>query len=166
MAGRTSYLRAFFMLGGGGGYVVLGRVGQRRISLEAAKLGVRNSWRPVVRGRLEPAGTGCRFLGTIGMSPVIKAFSGFWLGGVICFFFAFVAIVVVRAVHGEATIGDFLTCLVPPSMVAGFVALTAWATLVDRGEATYLRSWLADRLQTAGVGGIRGYRPWQPNPPR
>ena len=153
------------MLGGGGGYIVVGRVGARRISLEAAKLGVRNAWRPVVRGRLEPEGAGCRFVGTIGMSPFVKAFSGLWLGGVICAFFGFVAVVVVRAVRGEATGGDFLACLVAPSMMASFVALTAWGTLVDRGEATYLRSWLADRLQTAGAG-IRGYRPWQQKPPR
>ena len=164
VVGRTSYLRAFSMLGGGG-YVVVGRVGTRRISLEAAKLGVRNAWRPVMRGRLEPTGTGCRFVGTIGVSPFVKAFSGLWLGGMICAFFGFVAVVGVRAVRGEATGGDFLSCLVPPSMTAIFVALTAWGTLVDRGEATYLRSWLADRLQTAETG-IRGYQPWQQNPPR
>ena len=155
VAGRMSYLRAFFMLSGSGGYVVLGRVGTRRISLEAAKVGVRNAWRPAVRGCLEPAGTGCRFVGTIGISPFVKAFSGLWLGGVICAFFGFVAVVAVRAVRGEATGEDLLGCLVPPSMMAGFVALTAWGTLVDRGEATYLRSWLADRLQTVSTRASR-----------
>jgi len=120
---------------------------------------------PVVRGRLEPTGTGCRLVGTYGISPFVKAFSGLWLGGVICLFVAVVAVVAVRAVRGEATGADFLSCLGPPSMMAVFVALTAWGTLIDHGEGTYLRSWLADRLQTAEAG-IRGYRPWQPNPPR
>ncbi|MFC4066546.1 hypothetical protein [Actinoplanes subglobosus] len=43
--GRMSYLRASFTPGAGG-YRVVGRVGERWVSLVAARAGVRNSWRP------------------------------------------------------------------------------------------------------------------------
>lgn len=52
--GRISHLRAAFSFGGGGGFTVAGHVGARRISVQAAKAGIRNSWRPVFRGRLDP----------------------------------------------------------------------------------------------------------------
>ena len=123
----------------------------------------------VAAGGARPARTGGDRLPTcrqpVGLSPLVKAFCGLWIGSVGCGFLGFVAVVVARAVRGEVTGGDFLACLVPLSMMAFFVALTAWGKLIDRGEATYLGSWLADRLQTAEAG-IRGYRPWQGNPPR
>lgn len=155
IADSTPYWLAFFMLGGGGGHMVSARVGTHRISFEVANSGVRNSWRTVVHGYLEPAGTGCRFVGTIGISPIVKVFSGLWLGVVTCGFVACVASAVISAARGEATVEDALSCLVPLAMMVGFVAVSAAGTLVDRGEDAYLRSWLIDRLQAEGAGGIR-----------
>src|SRR5690348_6027856 len=81
--GSTSYLRSALSYGGAGGYRVLGRVGERRVTLEAGRAGVRNSWRPVLHARLEAAGTGSRLTGRLGWSPVVKAISGGWLA-VVC----------------------------------------------------------------------------------
>ena len=158
--GSTSYLRSALTFGGGGGFSVIGRVGTTRISLQAVQAGVRNSWRPLLRGRLEPAGTGSRFAGTIGWSPFIRAFSGLWLGGVCCFFLALAGRAAALAWRGEATADAFLICLAPLGFVLFFVALTSWGIHAGRREAEYLRSWMADRLQAAEAG-IPGYRPWQ-----
>lgn len=163
-AGRISYFRAAFMLGGEGGYRVVGRIGTHRITLEAAKVGVRNSWRPVLRGRLEPAGAGSRLVGTLGWHPAVKAFSALWLGAVSCFFLGFVVRAGVLAWNGNATGEEALLCLVPLAFIVFFVGLNAWAIRVGRDEARYLRSWLAERLQTADSG-IPGYRPWQGRTP-
>jgi len=159
-AGRISYFRAAFTFGGVGGYRVVGRVGARRIVLEAAKAGVRNSWRPVFRGRLEPARTGSRLVGTLGWHPVVKAITALWLGAVSCLFLGLVVRLVALAWNGNATGDDVLFCLVPLAFVVFFAGLSAWAILAGRGEVRYLRSWLADRLQTPDAG-IPGYRPWQ-----
>ena len=159
-AASTSYLRAVFMFGGWGGYRVVGRVSARRVVLEAAKVGVRNSWRPVLRGHLEPAGTGSRLVGTLGWHPVVKAFTVVWFGAANCVFLGFVVRVVALAWNGDATGDDVLLCLVPLAFIVFFVGLNAWAIRAGRGEAKYLRSWLVERLQSADAA-IPGYRAWQ-----
>lgn len=158
--GRTSYLRAAFAFGGGGGYHVVGHVGARRVSLQAVKVGVRNSWRPVMRGRLEPEQSGSRFVGRLGWSPFVKAFSALWLGAVTCFFLGLLIRALAMAWAGEATGVAFLICLAPLGFVFFFAGLTTWGTLAGRGEAMILRSWLEDRLKTAEAS-VSGYRPWQ-----
>jgi hypothetical protein len=40
----------------------------------------RNSWSPLLRARLLPAGTGCRLVGTIGWHPFTRGFTAVWLG--------------------------------------------------------------------------------------
>jgi hypothetical protein len=159
--GRTSYLRLAFTLGGGGGgYRVIGHVGARRVSLQAAKVGVRNSWRPVMRGRLEAAGTGCQLTGKLGWSPFVKGFCVLWLTGV-CLAFLFTMLnAVVQVSSGDATVSVFLFCCLPVGFLLFFVALTSWGIHVGRGEERYLRQWLVNRLQTEGSG-VPGYRPWQ-----
>lgn len=152
---------AAFMSGGGSGISVIGHVGTRRISVQAVQPNARNSWRSSVWGRLEPMETGSRFTGKLGWSPSTKVFSGLWLGFVVCFFLALVGRAVVLASRGEATAETFLFCLMPLGMMLFFVGLTSWGIWAGRREATYLRSWMADRLQTAEAIDIPGYRPWQ-----
>lgn len=158
--GSTSYWRSAFTFGGFGGVRVVGRVGTRRISLQAVQGGVRNSWRPLLRGRLEPAETGSRFVGRLGWSPFVRAFSALWLGCGCCALLVLVVRAVALSLSGHSTADAFLVCLIPLGFVLFFVALTAWGIRAGRREATYLRSWMADRLQTAEAG-VRGYRPWQ-----
>lgn len=161
--GSTTYSRAFFGLGGGGGYVVLGHVGTHRVSLEAARVGLRNSWRPTMRGRLEPDGTGSRLVGHLGWAPFIKALSTVWLTGVGFFLLVSVSRAVDLTWSGDVTGEAFLICLAPLGMLLFFVGLTTWGTRVGLRDETYLRSWLAKRLQTADTE-IPGYRPWRGEP--
>jgi hypothetical protein len=150
-----------FMSGGGSGISVIGHVGTRRISVQAVQPNVRNSWRSSVWGRLEAVGSGSRFTGKLGWSPFTKAFSGLWLGLVGGAFLALVGRAVVLASRGEATAEAFLFCLMPLGMMLFFIGLTTWGIWAGRREAAYLRSWLADRLQTAEATRIPGYRPRQ-----
>jgi hypothetical protein len=145
--GSVPTLRAGLTLSGLGGYRVVGRVGERRISLRAGKVGVRNSWRPVLRGRLEPDGAGCRLVGRLGLHPYVKVFSAVWLGGVTLVLVGLLVSAVVET-NGVA----LLYCLLPLGFIAFFAGLTALGTRIGRGEAAYLRSWLAERLQTAEAG--------------
>jgi hypothetical protein len=160
--GSVPYLRAVFTFGGWGGYHVVGRVGTRWISLEAAIVGQRNSWRPVLRGRLERAEAGSRLVGTLGWSPFVKAFSALWLSIMGCVFLGFVIRAVVMAWRDGASGEAFLICLAPLGFVLFFLGLTAWGIQAGHREAMYLRSWLADRMQTKDAG-IAGYRPWRGN---
>ncbi|GAB1646463.1 hypothetical protein KRMM14A1259_68860 [Krasilnikovia sp. MM14-A1259] len=160
IAGHTSYLRAAFMFGGWGEHRVIGRVGIRRVSLEAVTVGVRNSWRPVMRGHLEPDGTGSRLVGRLGWSPFVRAFSALWLAGVVCVFLVGVIHAAVSAWSGDVGGEVFVPCLVSLGFLAFFVGLTAWGIYAGRRDADYLRSWLTDRVQTADAG-IPGYRPWR-----
>ena len=153
--GSTSYLRASFTYGGFGGFRVVGRVGNRAISLQAARIGVRNSWRPVLRGRLEAAGAGTRLVGKLGWHPAVKAFSAVWVGIAFGIF-----VVSTGFAAAAANPRALLFSLVPLGFVAFFVGLTALCIRLSRGEETYLRSWLIERLQTA-ESGVHGYRPWK-----
>jgi hypothetical protein len=118
----------------------------------------------VIRGSLEPAGTGSRLVGRLGWSPFVKVFSALWLSIVGCAFLGIAIRAVAMAWRGDATGGAFLVGLVPLGFLLLFVGMTAWGTRAGRREAVYLRSWLADRLQTAEAG-VPRYRPWQGKTP-
>lgn len=153
--GSISGLRDEFVLGVGD-YRVVGRVGSSWISLVARKGSARNSFRPVLRGWLEPDGAGCRLVGTFGWAPAVKAFVALWLGAGTCVFLGLVVDAVVRAFGGDATATGFVVCLIPLGYVLAGVAVVAKGSRVDRGEAWYFQSWLADRLQTSvGIPGQR-----------
>jgi len=146
--GSISPLRDNFVLGVGECRVV-GRVGTSWISLVAVKGANRNSFRPVLRGWLEPEETGCRLVGTFGWSPVVKAFSALWLGVGSCNFLGLGVRALVMAIGGDATGTDFVICLIPLGYVLAGIAVTAKGRHVNRTEAWYFQSWLADRLQTS-----------------
>jgi hypothetical protein len=148
--GSVSNLRDNFVLGVGECRVV-GRIGASWISLEARRGATRNSFRPVLRGQLEPDAAGCRLVGTFGWAPVVKAFVALWLGVGCCIFLGLFVHAVLLAIGGDDAGLDFLICLIPLGYVLAGVAITARGTHVDRTEAWYFQSWLADRLQ-ASVG--------------
>ena len=161
--GRISELRDNFMLGVGDCRVV-GRVGTSWISLAAVKGNGQNSFRPVLRGWLEPDGAGCRLVGTYGWSPFVKAFAALWLGTGSCVFLGLLVHAVVTAIIGAATWMAFFVCLIPLGYVLGVVAVTAKGRHVNRTEAWYFQSWLADRLHTSDAAVI-AYRPLQGDTP-
>jgi hypothetical protein len=146
-AARISDLRASMSFSLGGGYRVVGRVGQDRIRLQGAKIGG-NSWRPILHARLEPAGSGSRLVGVLAMPAFLKAFTALWLGGVSLFFLIFVAHAVTLAITGDASAGTFLICLLPLAMLLAGLGISKVGITVGRDEASYLRSWLAEQLQT------------------
>jgi hypothetical protein len=148
--GTTSYVRSAFAYGGWGDFRVVGRVGTQTISLQAVAGGLRNSWRPVARGRLEPVGTGSRFVGTLGWSPFVRTFSAVWLGGVGLIFVVLVGHAITLTWAGDASAGVFLVCLAPVGFVLFFIGLTSFGIWAGRREEKYLRSWMADRLQAPG----------------
>ena len=115
--------------------------------MSAVEADVRNSWRPLFRGRLDPAGTGSELVGSIGWSPFVKVFSALWLS---CGCGLVVAL---------AGLGSVL-CLVPLGFVLLFAGLVAVGIKACRREDAYLRSWLVERLQTA-ESAIPGYHPWR-----
>ncbi len=157
-AGLTSSFRAAYS--NRGGQHVIGRVGRRRLSLTAITAGVRNSWCPSVRGRLEPTATGSRFVGRLGWSIFTLVFSATWLGLAFCLFLALLGHAIVLASNGDAGAPVFLVCLAPLGGMVLFFGLSSWGIHVARKDEVYLRSWLEERLRTAGSG-IRGYQPWQ-----
>jgi hypothetical protein len=160
--GSTSYLRAAFRFGSSGGSHIVGRVGTRRISLEAVTAGQRNSWRPMMRGRLDPEEAGSRLVGTLGWSPFVKAFSALWFSVIGCAFLGLVIRAVAMAWGDDASVEAFLICLAPLGFALLFIGLTAWGIQAGRRQAMYLRSWLADRMQTKDAD-VSRYRPWQGN---
>ncbi len=102
----------------------------------------------MLRGRLEPAGTGCRLVGRLGWHPFVKAFTLLWLGLVTGVFLGLAGRAVVLVRTGEATGEAALACLFPLGLLLFFTAMTVWAIQLGRREGIYLRRWLADRLQT------------------
>lgn len=164
--GLTSPFRAVFFYGGSGEHRLTGHAGRSRVTVAAGRAGVRNSWGPVLRGRLEPAGSGCRLAGKIGWHPAVWALSAVWLGGVLCAFVVLAALGVATVLMGDADGGLLLAALVPVGMTAFFVAIITWGIRAARPDETYLRSWAADRLQTVPIispGAASGARP--PEPP-
>ena len=153
-AGLTSNFRYAFGFGAGsGGYRIVGSVGDRRLRLQAARVFVRNSWRPLLRGHLAETPTGCRLVGTLGVHPFTKVLGAVWLGGVGLAWLAYVAVAVVQAVVGDwDEAGQVaLGTLVPFGFVLFFLMVNGVGRWLSRGEADYLRAWLADRLQAAPV---------------
>src|SRR4051794_19147241 len=153
-AGTMSRTRAAFSLSGlgAGGYRVVGRVGERHISLTAERPGLRNSWRPNLRGRLEPSETGSRFAGTVGWHPAVKAFCFVWLSPLVLLFVAMFIRAAVLTVIGDVTSPDLLACLIPLPFILAFVGITALGVWSSRREGAYLRSWLDDQLHNITPG--------------
>jgi hypothetical protein len=83
-----------------------------RLAIGAAGVRV-TAARPVLRGRLEPAENGSRFVGTLGWAPFVKVFSALWLGAVTCSFLVLFVVAIAMSLVGNATADVFLACLLP-----------------------------------------------------
>ncbi len=87
----------------------------------ARVIGYRNSFLPIVRGRVTPAGSGSRVEGTMEMHLAVGAFMALWLSGVLlgC------------VVAGLVTAYEVLSGRVPnPALVVPFVMLAlGWGTV-------------------------------------
>lgn len=119
----------------------------------AAQLNTRAGWRPVLRGRLVPTGSGSQFVGVLGWDPVLKAltcciftsFAGAFLTG---------ATLLIFSAAKQAS--PFLPALgVTAFGLSGMVAAVI-STLVGyretRGQASYLRSWITGQMAMEWFG--------------
>jgi hypothetical protein len=119
----------------------------------AATLNTRSAWRPVLRGRLRPAGSGSEFVGVLGWDPALRALTCCQLGASAA---VLVAGAVVAASHGWRPAGP-----APGLTALGlFGVLVSLASIVlgyreTRGQTASLRSWITGSMHT----------PWQPGEP-
>ena len=134
---------------GWGSRIVVGEVSQRRLRLTAKRPGVRNSFRPVLRGELSPASEGCVLIGTIGWHPVVRVFSFLWLSGVAAFFLTGVVGSVGMAVSGQgrSALGMLVFAGVAVGFAAFFAGLLAFGGWLGRKDEEFLLDWLSGRLQ-------------------
>lgn len=130
--------------------VVRGQVRQESVRLVAMRPGVRNSWRPVLRGRLQATDIGCQLACRLGWDPFVRVFTACWLGAVLLGFVHGVVTTV-----GRAWTGDFATLRDSATLIGGtlgsalfIVGLTTLARRLSRGDVAHLRTWLAERLQS------------------
>jgi len=114
----------------------------------AAQSNTRNSWRPVLRGRLLRTGSGSEFVGVLGWDPVLKALTGCLLG-------ACTAILLTGLVLGVSSAAQGGWRAAGPGLATAafglFGVLTALASTVigyreARGQTAYLRSWIMGQM--------------------
>jgi hypothetical protein len=135
-------------LGNATGRVVSGRVSRQRIRLTARRWSMRNSWSPVFRGQLVPAGAGCRLVGTLGWHRFTRVFTALWLGLVGLFLVGGGLGFVVLVAAGHFVGSDVLLVLVPAGMFCFGAALVAAGGSAGWRDGAFLRGWLAEQLQT------------------
>jgi hypothetical protein len=129
---------------------VFGRVSRRGVRLTARPRFVRNSWIPVFRGQLVPAGAGCRLVGTIGWHPFTRAFTAVWLTMVTLFLIGTTIGAAVLTAAGHVTADFVPMVLVPAGMLCLGGGLITGAGRAGWRDAAFLRGWLAERLQASG----------------
>ena len=128
--------------------IVTGSVKPSRIRLAALVPGVRNSWRPTFRGRLQTGNGHTELVGNIGYFPGVRVFSFFWGGLVSLFFVVSLCVAVVMLAKGrwdEARTAAFLAVVAAGMLIFG-LALASGATRLGDRDEEWLRQWLADRL--------------------
>lgn len=112
-----------------------------------ATLNTRTPWRPVLRGRLLPAGSGSTFVGVLGWDPLYRAFTCCLLGA---FAAVFVAGVAALASGGRGQ-SALLIVLGLFGIFAGLLSIVA-GYRETREQTAYLRSWITGVMNT----------PWYP----
>jgi hypothetical protein len=127
--------------------VVFGGVSPRGGRLTSLPRFARNSWSPLLRARLLPAGTGCRLVGTIGWHPFTRGFTAVWLGLASVFLVGGAGGFGVLVAGDRVTAGDVLLSLMPAVLLSFGVGLVAVAGSAGWRDAAFLRGWLAERLQ-------------------
>jgi hypothetical protein len=130
---------------------VTGHVRPDRVRLVLARDHTRNSWRPVLRARLEPDGVGSRLVGRIGAVWFARWFTTVW--ALVAAVITVVAVVlgVGSTLAGTTAVPTVLlvtaACL---ALDGGFLALTAVALRSGERDEAALRDWLRRTLEAAG----------------
>jgi hypothetical protein len=144
--------------------VVVGRVSAERVWLTARRLSFRNSWRPVLRGRLVEVPGGTELVGGFACLPFVQVFTALWLGLIGLFGLIGLAGAVAQVVRGD------WTDLGPPLGLAGgtLAVLTLATTLMALASRSglrdeeFLRRWLAARLADRATPPPRAAGPRSP----
>jgi hypothetical protein len=120
------------------------------IRLHVLDPGKRHSWEPILRCSVAPTPTGSVLAGTVGWPGFTKVFSALWfVAGSLA-----AAVIVIRAIVlaalGDLSPGDALVVVVPLFFMAFMVGAGAFGAAIERGQITFLKSWLSRRLEVWG----------------
>jgi hypothetical protein len=134
---------------GWGSRIVVGEVSRGRLRLRAMRPGVRNSFRPVLRGELTPTSDGCVLIATIGWHPAVRVFNILWISTWAVFILTGVAGCVGLAASGDEANAMGMLAFAGVTLVFGavFAGLLAFGGWLGRKDEEFLRSWLNVRLQ-------------------
>jgi hypothetical protein len=124
-----------------------------KVRRAAAQLNTRAGWRPVLRGRLLPAGSGSQFVGVLGWDPMLKALT-------CCVFTSFAAAFLTGVTFLIVSAAKQASLLMPALGVTAFglfgMVTAVVSTLVGyretRGQAAYLRSWITGQMAMEWFG--------------
>jgi hypothetical protein len=113
--------------------------------------GIRNSWRPVLRGELVAEDDGCRLVGKLGVHPAVRAFCAVWLTLVLSFCAIGLAIALSSAVAGRfrSALGGLAFSGAALLMLGFFVGLTTFSGRWGHNDEAYLQGWLRENLQSS-----------------
>jgi hypothetical protein len=134
-----------------GSRIIIGKVSRRRVRLAAIRPGVRNSWRPILRGKLTADDGGCRLVGGIGWHPLVRAFTAVCLGLLATFFGRGLASALSSRSSGDTTGELHALAFLAISLAFGvfFVVLASVASRWGRKDEEYLREWLVHKLEVS-----------------
>jgi hypothetical protein len=128
--------------------VVVGRLRGDTFRIRLSRIGGRNSWRPFLRGRLEPTPTGCQVVCRIGWHPLTLTITIAWfallaVSVVVNLLYAARDLVTGRASAATGPLGTLAVCAGAALFIAVLVTVGSWQ---GRPEASFLRGWLAEHL--------------------
>jgi hypothetical protein len=123
---------------------VSGRISVDRVRLRAGRMGNRNSWDEVFRGRFVAGPDGCDLVGTVGWSPAVRVFTGLWLSvaGLIAAF-GLVGFVLSLARGRPGAASALALAGVAAGMAALGMTLVGLAGAAGRRNGLFLHAWLA-----------------------
>jgi hypothetical protein len=119
-----------------------------------------------MHARLSPARGGCQLLGAFAWHPFARVFSALWLGLSGCFVLIGLAMTVASAVAGRWSFAS--SALAFTGVTAGIAALAVVliqvAVRLGERDEQFLRTWLAERLESRGDR-QPGHGPREPDAP-
>jgi hypothetical protein len=124
-----------------GSPIIVGKVSQRRLRVRARRWHrARNSWRPMLRGRLTVASEGCVLVGKIGWHPMTRLVTFAWLGGL-----AFLPVLATSSQTAGALNPLAFRALIL-GMLAFVIILSTLGSWMGRKDEEALLCWLSERL--------------------
>ena len=142
--------------GGFDGRRVVGRLrDDDTMRLEARAPMIRNSWRPVARCDLGPAGAGCRVTGTLRAPAAVLAFSAVWLTlACLAGLLGLLSLLAALATgHWHEAGGPAVVAAAAAGFVLAGSALIGVGFAFGRRDGDFLLTWLAELLDTATPAG-------------